>query len=515
MRNLRIAAVLAIVCLVLVAWAKAAEAPTESSAPSATVTRIGQGSPAPAETPAPKGPPIVTTDEGEEVALTVYNDGNAIVKETRAISVPAGASEVRFEDVASTIDPTSVTFKSVTDPEGTTILEQNYEYDLVSADKILEKYLGKPVSVVTQSGTTYQGTLLSFDAGQVVVGGGKEEPLSIVARQQNVKSISADKLPEGLIIKPTLMWLLQSAKGGDQKVQVAYNASQCSWKADYSAILDADDKNMDFSGWVTLTNNSGKTYKEAALKLIAGEVHRAEQPRPTTMLARGGYKAEAAAPQFEEKAFAEYHMYTLPRATTIKSNQIKQIELLAASGVPVEKKYLFDPMRDFHPWWQQPMMEDQFSVAEKGKVQTFVIFRNDEKSNMGMPLPAGRVRLFKYDNKDLEFVGEDNIDHTPKDEKVELNMGVAFDITGDRTRTDFRRGPGANWMEESFKISIRNHKDAAVIVYVREHLFRWTNWKTTASSQEYNKLDAQTIEFPVQVPANGETVVTYTVRYEW
>jgi hypothetical protein len=514
MKSLKVVAALAIICLVLVAWATAAEAPAESSTPSVTATRIAEGQAAPTQTPAPQGQPIATTAEGEAVALTVYNDGNAIIKETRAISIPEGASEIRFEDVAATIDPTSVTFKSLTDPEGTTILEQNYEYDLVSADKILEKYLGKPVSVVTQSGTAYQGTLLSFDAGQVVVGGGKEEPLSIVARQQNVKSITADKLPEGLIIKPTLMWLLQAAKGGDQKVQVAYSASQCSWKADYSAILDADDKNMDFSGWVTLTNNSGKTYKDAALKLIAGEVHRAEQPRP---MAGGAMRMElkAAAPQFEEKAFAEYHMYTLPRATTIKDNQIKQIELLTASAVPVEKKYLFDPMRGFSPWWQAPMQEDQFSVAEKGKVQTFIIFRNDEKSNMGMPLPAGRVRLFKYDGKDLEFVGEDSIDHTPKDEKVELNMGVAFDISADRTRTNFVRGNGANWMEESFKISIRNHKDVPITVYDREHLFRWTNWKITASSQEFTKLDAQTVEFAVNVAPNDETVVTYTARYEW
>ena len=171
-------------------------------------------------------------------------------------------------------------------------------------------------------------------------------------------------------------------------------------------------------------------------------------------------------------------------------------------------------MRGFRPYWQGPMTQE-FSVAEKGKVQTFIIFRNDAKSNLGMPLPAGKVRMFKYDGKDLEFIGEDSIEHTPKDEKVELLMGVAFDISGDRTRTNFVSGQGADWMEESFKISLRNHKDVPVTVYAREHLFRWTNWKITVKSQDFTKLDAQTIEFPVQLAPNGETEVTYTVRYEW
>ena len=283
MATARIFAVLAISCFALSGWA-AAEAPAVGS--TVTGQRI---SPAPAEAAIvqPVGNPIVTTAEGESVALTVYNDGNAIVKEIRSITVPKGASEVRFEDVAKTIDPTSVTFRSVTDPDGTTVLEQNYEYDLVSADKILEKYLGKRVDIITQSGTAYTGTLLSFDPGQVVVGGDQGGGLSIVARQENVKSITAESLPEGLIIKPTLMWLLKSAAGGDQKIEVAYSASQCSWKADYSAILNQNDKTMDFSGWVTLTNSSGKSYKDAALKLIAGEVHRAEQPQ--VMRARGGW----------------------------------------------------------------------------------------------------------------------------------------------------------------------------------------------------------------------------------
>ncbi len=448
----------------------------------------------------------------EAVALTVYNDGNAIVKETRTIDVPQGTGEVRYTGVAKTIDPTSVTFRSKSDPEGTTILEQNYEYDLVSASKLLEKYVGKAVTVVGADGTETNGTLMSFSNTELVIK--TDGGVDILKRDETLKRVSVGELPEGLITEPTLMWMLKSDKGGSQKVEVAYSASNISWKADYITILNADDTAMDLDGWVTITNNSGKTYTEAALKLIAGEVHRVEQPRPARAMMMERVGAAPQAPQFEEKAFSEYHLYALGRPATVKDNQIKQIQLLNAAAVPVTKKYLYDPLRGFQPWWNQPMMDD-FNVAEKGKIQTYILFQNDKKSNLGMPLPAGRVRVFKYDNKDLEFIGEDSIDHTPVDEKVELLIGTAFDITAERTRTNFVKGRGANWMEESFQIVLRNHKDAPVTVYDREHLYRWTNWKITASSTDFNKLDAQTMEFPVTVKPAGEETVTYTVRYEW
>ena len=456
-------------------------------------------------------------DAPESVALTVYNDGSAIVRETRTIDVPKDKGEIRFEEVAATIDPTTVKFRSLTDPEGTSVLEQNFEYDLVNADKLLQKYLGKEIEVVTQDGTNYSGKLMSCDDGQVVLAEGDNGPLSIIARGENVKNITCKSLPEGLIVKPTLMWLLKSATGGRQTVEVAYGAGGCGWRADYTAVLNEKDTALDLSGWVTLTNNSGKTYKDARLKLIAGEVHRVQAEVPEELMERRSFDMlYEGGPQFEEKTFAEYHMYTLPRPTTVKDRQVKQIELLTASEVPCEKKYLFDPMRDFHPWWDRPMTDaEDFSVGQKGKTQVYIIFKNDEKSHMGMPLPAGRVRLFKFDGKDMEFVGEDNIDHTPQDEKLELLMGNAFDIAGERKRTNYQGGWGAHWGEESFEINIRNRKKEAVTVCVREHLFRWTNWKIKSASLEYTKLDAQTIEFPVRLQPDEEQKVTYTVRYEW
>lgn len=453
-------------------------------------------------------------EPSESVGLTVYNDGNAIVREVRAIDVPAGG-EVRFEDVASTIDASTVKFRSLSDPGGTFVLEQNYEYDLVSADKILQKYLGQEIAVVTQDGTIYSGRLMSYDGAQIVIADASTGELALIARQDNVKDITCKSLPEGLILKPTLMWLLESARGGRQMVEVSYNAGGCGWKADYTAVLNDKDTMLDLSGWVTLTNNSGKTYRDARLKLIAGEVHRVEPERRLKGARSAAVMMEMdRAPQFEEKSFAEYHLYTLPRPTTIKDRQMKQIELLASSGVPCQKKYLFDPMRGMRPWWDGPMTDD-YSVDEKGKVQVFIIFTNSEKSKLGMPLPAGRLRLFKFDGKDLEFIGEDSIEHTPKDEKLEILMGNAFDIAVSRKRTNFVTGRGANWMEESFEISLRNRKKEPVVVNSREHLFRWTNWRIIAKSQDYEKLDAQTVEFPVSLQPDEERKVTYTVRYEW
>jgi hypothetical protein len=455
---------------------------------------------------------LAGTQQSPSVALTVYSDNNAIVKEIRSIDVPEGIGEIRFEDVAATIDPTSVTFRSLSDPQGTTILEQNYEYDLVSADKLLEKYLGKAVEAVTKDGSVFKGRLMSFDEGQLVISTA-DGPLSIVVRADNTKSVTCGSLPEGLVIKPTLMWRLQSTKGGSQLVEVAYNASHCSWKADYSMVLNDNDTAFDLDGWVTLANNTGKTYQDARLKLVAGDVHRVEQPAEEGAYYIDAVYSAATPNQFQEKAFAEYHLYTLPRPTTIKDRQIKQVELLTAKGAPVlEKKYLFDPMRDFTPSWDEPMKED-FSVAEKGKVQVFIAFKNDEKSHLGMPLPAGRVRLFKYDGTDLEFVGEDNIDHTPKDEKVELDMGNAFDITGERKRTNFVTT--GHRMDERFEIALRSHKTEAVTVYAREHMVRWTNWTIMSKSQDFTKVDAQTVDFPVTLQPDEEKTVTYTVTYSW
>lgn len=457
-------------------------------------------------------------DGGSSVALTVYNDGNVMVRERRTIDVPRGTGKYRFEEVAATIDPTTVKFRSLDDPEGTAVIEQNYEYDLVSADKILTKYIGKDVQVTTEDGTVYRGTLLSFDREQIVIEGGRRDyPIEIIARADNVKTILCGDLPEGLITKPTLEWVLSSEAGGRQEVEVSYNATQCSWKADYTLLINDEETELDLSGWVTVDNRSGKTYPAARLKLLAGEVHRVEPERRRARLTAEMGRALRERPAFEEKAFSEYHVYTLSKPTTIKDRQTKQIELLVAPGVPFEKKYLFDPLRlyvGYRARMSQPITE-VVSVEQKGKVRVYVLLRNDEESNLGMPLPAGRARIFKMDGDDMEFVGEDSVHHTPRNGHVELLMGTAFDIIATRKRTNFQRGRGEKWMEESFEITLRNSRETAVTVYAREHLYRWVNWAVKAASAEYEKIEAQIIEFPVTLEPDEEKKITYTVRYEW
>ena len=444
----------------------------------------------------------------EGVALTVYNQNFAVVKEVRGLDIKEKVSTLQFRDVAKLIDATSVTFKSLTDPAGTAVLEQNYEFDLVSADKVLDKYIDKKIGVVTKQGTKYEGTLLSFDAGQLVIQGAKD--LYMVQRPDNVQNVEFSALPEGLLTRPTLVWKVAAEKPGRHLAQVTYQTKGMGWRADYSVVVNPDDTRMDLSGWVTLTNQSGAAYKDARIKLIAGDVRRIEPPAPVAMrraaMLTGEAKQGADRGGFEEKTFFEYHMYTLGRATTVNENQVKQVELLSAADIPVLKRYVFEPGGKY---WHQ-----RYGSPNLYKVNVFIEFKNDEKSKLGMPLPKGKIRVYKRDpaDKDLEFVGEDQIDHTPKDEDLKLYVGDAFDLVGEKKVADHKQGE--RWSEDAVKIDLRNHKDENVTVRVREHLTRG-QWELTAKSQDFKKIDAQTIEFDVPVEKNGTSTVTYTVHYRW
>ncbi|MEJ2726483.1 MAG: hypothetical protein P8175_17960 [Deltaproteobacteria bacterium] len=453
----------------------------------------------------------------EGVALTVYNQNFGVVREKRSVEVKEKLGWIRFADVASKIDGTSVQFKSLTDPEAS-VLEQNYEYDLVSADKLLEKYIDRTVKILTKDGSRYGGELLSFDANQLVIRqSGQAGEIVMVQRGNNVKDIQFGRLPEGLITKPTLVWKLETEKPGRQLVEVTYQTEGLNWRADYNAVLNPDDTRLDLGGWVTLENRSGAAYKEARLKLIAGDVRRAHKARPMPARARVLAMEKAAAPGFEEKAFFEYHLYTLQRPTTVAHNQIKQIELLKASRVPVEKIFLYEGAPQYRFYGGLQTQAGYGAEQSNKKVNVLIEFTNSKENNMGMALPKGKVRLYKLDAEDaaLEFIGEDEIDHTPRDERVKLHVGDAFDIVGERKRTDFRVDTGRKTMTESFEIRVRNHKDKAVEVLVKEVLYRWSNWEITQTSHRYEKYDAQTIHFPVQVAGQGEKVITYTVRYTW
>jgi len=442
----------------------------------------------------------------EGVALTVYNQNFAVVKEVRTLNLPQEVSAISFRDVARQIDATSVHFKSLTDPAGTVVLEQNYEFDLVSADKLLDKYIDKKIGVVTKQGQKYEGTLLSFDAAQVVMQG--ERGLVMVQRPDNVQNVEFAALPEGLLTRPTLVWKVGAAKPGPHRVQVTYQTAGLAWQADYSAVVNAADTAMDLSGWVTVTNKSGAGYKDARLKLMAGDVRRIEPPRrpPVPMAIEAARAGAGPGGGFEEKPFFEYHLYTLQRPTTVNDNQVKQVELLTAAAVPVTKRYVFEPGGRY---WHR-----RYGQGNLYKVNVYVEFKNTKEAKLGMPLPKGKVRVYKRDaaDGDLEFVGEDQIDHTPKDEELKLYVGDAFDLVGERTITD--RKQQQRWRQESVKIDLRNHKDEDVKILVREHL-TGGEWSVTAKSQDFKKVDASTIEFEVPVAKNGKAEVTYTVDYRW
>jgi hypothetical protein len=448
--------------------------------------------------------------QGEGMELTVYNQNLALVKDKRTLTFQQGVNEVRFTDVAAQIDPTSVHFASLTDPTGTTVLEQNYEYDIVGASKLLQKYVDQDVSLVTKDGTLYKGKLLSGAADIILAA---PDGQITVVKLDNVREFKFPNLPSGLITKPSLVWQVQSAKGGQQSTEVTYLTHGINWEANYVVVAAADDKSMGLTGWVTIDNQSGATYNDAKLKLIAGEIHRVEKAAYPAE-ERVPAAAPTAAPQFVEKAFFEYHMYTLQRPATIRDNETKQIEFVSASEVPIEKIFVYDGAL-MRYYGYGPITTPSYGTPTNTKVDVMIEFMNSEKQGMGMPLPKGTVRVYKQDPAGgTEFIGEDSIDHTPKDERVRLTLGTAFDVVGERKQTDFKQ-LGENSIEESFEIKLRNHKAEPVEVRVIEHLYRWSEWEITKSSQDYKKLDAQTIEFRVQVPKDGETTVTYTVRYRW
>ena len=459
------------------------------------------------------GPAVAADKEG--VSCTIYNGGYGVVREIRNLAIDK-SGQVKFRDVASRIDATTVHFKSITDPKAK-LLEQNYQYDLVSADKLLKKYIDRKLEVVCE-GKTYSGSLLSFDTRQIVLreGGGG---IVMVQRPDNVRDIRFSALPGGLLTRPTLVWLVATEKPGKHLAEVTYQTSGVSWHAEYVAVLNGNDTALDLTGWVSFQNNSGKTYTDAKLKFIAGDVRRVHTPRPAV---RGGWavaKLSASAAPMVEKAFFEYHMYTLPRPSTVADNEVKQLEMFApAKGVEVAKRFLYNPLGAFR--WSHGGRYTDRSYGASGvskKVNVFIEFKNSRDNNLGIPLPAGKVRVYKQDPDDeaLEFIGEEKIDHTPKDEELSLRIGNAFDIVGERKQTNFRVESGRHWIQESIEIKVRNHKKQAVTVRCKEPLYRWVNWKITAKSHEFKKLDSRNIAFDVKIAPDKEAKVTYTVDYTW
>ena len=432
--------------------------------------------------------------------------GYAVVKEDRAVAFDRGEGELSFTGVAALLDPTTVSFISLDDP-GTKVLEQDYRFDLVSNEKLIQRFIEQTVTVMTTQGSdrmAHTGTLLSATGGLVLQ---KDSGGIVTIREYD--TIDFPSLPGGLLTKPTLVWKTWSPEGGEQDTRLSYQTTGITWWADYNLVFtpgeDANSGTVDVGAWVSILNKSGGTYEDAKLKLVAGEVNRAPVPQPRRMMRGGGVLMESAvadvAPKgFEEKSFFEYHLYTLGRPATIPENSTKQLELFEGSPrVPAEKVFVYDGARD----------------AES--VSVYLEFENDEDKGLGIPLPAGRVRVSQVDTADgsLEFVGEDTINHTPREERVSVKVGNAFDIVGERSIQRNDRDNARKTLVQEIKVTLRNRKAESAAVVVRERLMGFAGTEITRSSSEYERKDAQTIEFTVDLEPDEERVITYTVRYTW
>ncbi len=447
--------------------------------------------------------------ERKEVNLTVYNQNFALVRDIRFLNLNEGINEVRFLDIAASIEPTSVHFRSITAPDMCGILEQNFEYDLVSADKLLLKYIDNNIRITTQDDNVYTGYLASYDGSQVVLSAEREKgPIYMVVRE-NIRNIEFPQLPEGLITKPTLVWSLLNRKKGRHEVEVGYLTRDINWAADYVAAVSDDEKSISLNGWVTVDNRSGTAYENASLKLVAGDVHRVEERQGVIRAEYAMKEAGAAVPeQFEGRELFEYHLYELQRKTTIKNNQTKQISLLTAPKVSINKVYTYKGA--LYRWYYYDNWRGQPSNK---KVAVNLEFKNSKANGLGIPLPSGKIQVYKADiDKTLQFIGENQIDHTPKDEKITLFLGNAFDIIGERKITDHKKIAN-NLYRDSYEISLRNHKKEPVTIKVIEP--QWGDWTILEKSYDYKKEDTNTLVFEVNVPADGETKITYTSEYKF
>jgi hypothetical protein len=430
--------------------------------------------------------------------------------------VEAGRSKLRFTDVAALIDPTTVTFTSLSDP-ATRVLEQNFQFDLVSTQKLLQRYVDRQVTVERgAAGGPVTGTLLSAADGLVIRGA--DGSLNAL---RDYSALRFPELPGGLITRPTLEWDVTAPRAGEQRTRVTYQSGGVTWWADYNLLFsagrDASNGFIDLSAWVSIINQSGASYPEARLKLIAGDVHRAPAARPSPRVLSMAMEAKSADAGFAEQAFDEFHLYTLGRRTTLPNNSTKQIELFdQARRVPAQRLLVYRGAPDFG-LVGEPLVERGMGLGGNAQVETWLEFRNDKASGLGVPLPAGRIRVSRLDAADgsLEFIGEDVIGHTPRDETVKVRLGSAFDVVGERKQADFAVDSRARWMEEEFSVELRNHKDEDVEVQVRERLYRWSNWRIVTSSLPFRKDDAGNVSFAAKVPKNGATTLRYRVRYSW
>jgi hypothetical protein len=454
-------------------------------------------------------------ENSEGVSLTIYNQGTALVQDRRSFDLPAGVSTLDFTDVAASIDPTSVSFVSITDPQGTVVLEQNYVYDLVGSGALLSRYVDETISVTTEDGETFSGQLLSGRNNEIIL---RDESGQVyLIGLSKVRNIVFPSLPDGLITRPTLRWLLSAAQAGSQQVELTYLTGGLNWSADYIVLLGAGNTALDLNGWITLNNTSGASFTDARLKLVAGDVNRLPQPG---MMMRAEMEdivmlAGPAAPPVEQRDIFEYKLYEITRPVTVADNETKQVEFVTGVGVPANTFYVYQGSPPFYGYYN-PIHDQGYGMTGVTTVQSWLEFSTGAAGGLDADLPAGRIRVYQEDIDGAALlIGENRISHTPKGEDITIFLGNAFDLVGERSQTDFQI-IGRNVIEETYEIRLRNRKeDQTVEIRVPESLFRWSNWQILNASDSYTQIDSANIEFRVQVEPGQEKVITYTVRYSW
>src|SRR5215467_9024504 len=443
-----------------------------------------------------------------DLNVTVYNSNIALVRDVRNLMLPSGTFRLKFMDIAATVNPATVHFRSLTYPEKLGVIEQNYEYDLLEPAKLLHKYVGKEVTLVrsyVDSGTTkheeIKATLLSDNNGPVWKIGND------IVTGMFAESYRFPEVPANLYDRPTLLMSLENSGPRKQQIEASYLANNLSWNADYVLTVARDDKNADLDGWVTVVNNSGTAFHNAHLQLVAGELNRVQPPAVMENFAKAQVSNRASAAQFQQEAFSEYHLYSLGRKISVEDKETKQISLLQGSGVPVAKIFVVNGQSFYYHNQQAP------GAPLKDPVMVYYKFKNEEKNGLGIPLPSGTVRVYQKDSKGgILFAGEDRINHTPKDEEINIHIGNAFDVVAEHKQTDFKHPDTHTW-EFEYEVTLRNHKDIPIVVQVNEPI--GGDWDMLSSTYKYTKTAAFAAQFNVPVAKDGTSVLKYRVRAKW
>jgi hypothetical protein len=487
-----------------------------------------------------------TPQQPDSSSLTIYNQNFAVVRQNVPLDLKTGVNHVVFSHITAHVEPDSVVLR---DPKGgrLQILEQNYRNDPISEGLLLNLFEGKILEfdigandsqghpVTVQGRVVRSGYVPHYEAYQrygsqyaqqqmAMVSGGSGQPIIEVNGRLLFNLPGRPIFPslgDDTILQPTLDWQLQSSEAGHKLAELSYVSGGMSWHADYNIVAPESGDVADIVAWVTLDNQSGKSFPEARIKLMAGDVSKIQQGQVYGSIGGVARLSDAdSGPQVTEKAFDEYHLYTLERPTTLRDREVKQVEFLRATGVHANRLYVYDGVKigqQYRGWNMENIRNNaDYGTESNRKVWVMLEFKNSKSNGLGMPLPAGRVRFYRHDQDgQMEFTGEDQIDHTPADETVRFYTGNAFDIVGERRRTYFKTNQQERWVDESFEIKLRNHKSTPVEVRVVEHLYRWSNWAISQKTDEFQKSNSQTIEFRIQVPPDNEKTVNYTVHYTW